>query len=887
METKRSTFALPFILFCLIITYVQRVDSAFIADSKNKFSGFADKRRALLVGIGKYVPDGNTKCSASEIDISIASRQIPGRGELTDLCGPQNDVREMKKLLIARYGFKDEEIKILLDADATRSNIIGSFKTQIIDAPTGSLGFFFFSGHGSQRKNTLSYSQDEKNGRDERDGKDETIVPADVIRGAKDIRDNELAQLYHQAIDKGIELVVVSDSCHSGTNARGAVPPAYQKNIKSDNTDFKDEICPAGRDLSACLSEENVKKDLCPFPDSANQSVCLSPADRGALILSAAQEYEPAETKLFGGVWHGAFTNALLIALKRSDTEHASAADLLYLIRNHIKSDALRQIPDIEGTTERKNKTLFNAPAKPFAALPALAVENIDGGKVILAAGLAYGLDEGSELYSLKNKDIRIVIEKAQDLTKSIAVVKAPGNVAAIKKGDLFVQDRWAVSSATRINVWLPPSNLTYDQIKRVTAELLQVRSSPQIKWITEPATGYFSHTFYYDGQSWKLSIKNEREIDLGNQPTAGKILENLQPGENPASFFAVIPPARELREQILTSVSPKSAIKIVENKSEPVHYILWGRLTAAAATAAAAAAVQTPSVEYAWILKDAADKLESGVEASAAGGGQTPPSNLSGANSSNRLLPPITDWKKINDGDNLLFAQAANELNDLAFRLGKIRGIATLPDKVSKYTVDKSWFPFQFVIREKATKKVLAEGEKFYAGTIYEAVLIPDKEIFMNVLPRGVAQKRRVYLYAIDTTGFSGLFNNLERQENLIEYSGGGIPGEIILKGRICKAADSREIGCVTGQKMDIHPSQPFGNDVFLLVVTATPLPRPYALQLDGVQTIKSGEVELKGGDTALNQLLLDLTNRNVDFKGAIDNEWWAQRLVLHSMKK
>lgn len=773
--------------------------------------------------------------------------------------------------MIARYGFKDEEIQVLLDAKATRSNIIDSFKKHIINSPRGTLGLFFFSGHGSQRKNSLSYPQDEP------DEKDETLVPADVLQGAKDIRDNELAQLYHEAISNGVDLVVASDSCHSGTISRGgAVPPSFKKNIKADNTDFKDEIC-AGKTTAACLTDEKVKKDLCPFPDSANPSVCLSPAERGALILSASQDYEPAETKLFNDIWHGAFSNALLNALTRSDTENASADDLFYLIKNHIKSDALAQEPEIEGTLERKNKTFFNAPAKPFAALPAIAVENVEDGKIILAAGLAYGIFEGSELYAVKNKRVRIVIEKSQDLIKSVAVAR-PEDINFIKKGDLFVQDKWAVSAKTRINVWLPPSNLTYDQIKSVTAELLKLRLSPKVKWVAAP-TDSFTHIFFYDGTNWKLLIKNEKEINLGNQPTAEKILDNLQSSENPVDFLAVLPPAKELREQILMSRSAKSAVKIVENKSEPVHYVLYGRVNVDA---------QTPFLEYAWVLKNAVNQGEvTGDSSAEAVDDNRRTSNPGNTNLLNSLLPLITNWKRISGaGSNPVFAQISKELYDLAFRLGKIRGIVTLPDNVSKYTTDKSWFPFQFVVREKTTKKVLAEGEKLYAGTVYEAVLIPDREIFMTVLPKGVNQIRRVYLYAVDTTGASGLFNNLERQENLIEYSGGMIPNEIVLKGT-CSKADNRQFGCVTNGKIDIFPREPFGNDVFLLIATATPLPKPYALELDGVQTIKPNQVELKGGATALNQLLLDMTNQDVSFKGVLDNEWWAQRMVLHHTKR
>jgi hypothetical protein len=129
----------------------------------------APTRWALVVGISDYINFGS---------------EIGG-----DLPGARNDALGFRDVLVARYGFSESNIHLVLDRAATRERIVTEMKQWLPSVvKPGDLVVFFFAGHGSQAWDT--------NG-DEEDGLDETICPTDVVKGNtdKDIPDDELNQL--------------------------------------------------------------------------------------------------------------------------------------------------------------------------------------------------------------------------------------------------------------------------------------------------------------------------------------------------------------------------------------------------------------------------------------------------------------------------------------------------------------------------------------------------------------------------------------------------------------------------------------------------------------------------------------------------------------------
>jgi hypothetical protein len=145
------------------------------------------KGRALLVGINQYALPAN------------------------NLTGAVEDALALKDFIQQKYGFAPDEIHTLLNAQATRQNILNEFRHWLIEgSKPGERVFFLFSGHGSHLP--------DDNG-DEDDKVDETLAPHDVTATlANQIRDDELNALIKQLA--GRTAVLLFDSCHSGTVAR-------------------------------------------------------------------------------------------------------------------------------------------------------------------------------------------------------------------------------------------------------------------------------------------------------------------------------------------------------------------------------------------------------------------------------------------------------------------------------------------------------------------------------------------------------------------------------------------------------------------------------------------------------------------------------------------
>ncbi len=87
-------------------------------------------RRALLVGIDKYVP---AKPAPAEAEGAQASSR-PGvqRGKFGDLDGAVNDATLIYHLLLTRFGFRREDVVFLKNEQATRARILAEFQRLLV-----------------------------------------------------------------------------------------------------------------------------------------------------------------------------------------------------------------------------------------------------------------------------------------------------------------------------------------------------------------------------------------------------------------------------------------------------------------------------------------------------------------------------------------------------------------------------------------------------------------------------------------------------------------------------------------------------------------------------------------------------------------------------------
>ncbi|MBL8002299.1 MAG: caspase family protein [Flavobacteriales bacterium] len=139
-----------------------------------------------------------------------------------DLAACEFDAKDMKALA-AKQGFTSSTV--LLTKKATADAVLNGILAASAKLKSGDIFFLTYSGHGGQVK--------DKNGDEEDDRMDETWCLYD-----REVIDDELYALYSK-FAAGVRILVLSDSCHSGTVMRMRnvgprkrfMPPAIGKRV--------------------------------------------------------------------------------------------------------------------------------------------------------------------------------------------------------------------------------------------------------------------------------------------------------------------------------------------------------------------------------------------------------------------------------------------------------------------------------------------------------------------------------------------------------------------------------------------------------------------------------------------------------------------------------
>lgn len=135
------------------------------------------------------------------IHIGLNNLDVEAYGEQTVLAGCINDADAMQSLAAGK-GFQTRR---LVDEEATADVVIAAISDAASTLRSGDMFFITYSGHGSQ----VSDAND-----DEEDAQDETWCLWDRM-----LLDDELHQLWTQ-FQPGVRILMLSDSCHSGTVAK-------------------------------------------------------------------------------------------------------------------------------------------------------------------------------------------------------------------------------------------------------------------------------------------------------------------------------------------------------------------------------------------------------------------------------------------------------------------------------------------------------------------------------------------------------------------------------------------------------------------------------------------------------------------------------------------
>ena len=740
-------------------------------------------RRAFLVGINDYEPKEPVKKTLC-------------RKEWKNLHGCINDVNAMKGILMTRFYFEPENIHVLTDNQASRGNILSGIETHLIkDAVSGDVCVFYFAGHGSRVKNSMS---------NEPDKKDESLVPADWHEGVGDIRDKELKKLFNRILDKKAYLTVIVDACHSGSISRGV---------------------PAPRRFRA------LPENLCDVADPPDNE--KEPAERGALIISAAYDYQEAVEKEFENNKHfGLFTWALVKVLRNIPFEE-SAGNILLKVNALIQSEGIKQMvkmqdPNLETLLQLRNKPLFGPKPARDTGITAAVVE-IMGKRVKLLAGYAAGIRKNCELKKIEKKGrkpaVRVRVTRVYGLNLCQAEL-IRGNAAEINEGDLFEIDRWAAPREGRMRVWIPASSFSHKDLLAFSREAAHLKDSGYIRWVNDPTEISPTHLMYWDNtrSSWLLETVDGSIVELGLRPKFNailkKILLNLHARKEKPCFFLQLPLSAESQKLIAPEMeSYNNAIKKMPSGRD-AHYIMAGRFV-------------EDEIAYAWVLPNSVREEGKGF-----------------------ALPVRTRWiapgKTGNEN-----RKAVVELRNILLRLVKVRAWLQLFSPP-----DKGDFPYRLALKHVKTGEIKTSGP-LMEGEEYGLILRAYKE-----KPGNEIYGRYVYVFSINSRGRGTLLFPRSHRGS----SGNYFPAHEEFQ---------REIPLRDGPLFKIDP--PFGVDTYFLLTTEEPIVNPEVLDFEGVR----GPPPAGNTYTPLERLLYGLGS---SFKGSPPptyTNWSIQRLPILSVPR
>jgi uncharacterized caspase-like protein len=501
----------------------------------------APRRSALLIGINDYTASRLTAIRAA----------APGR-DWPNLSGAVNDTAAMHEILVLLHGFDGSDIVTLNDQSATRSAILAAANTLAAQVSKDDIVFFYFAGHGSQVRNSRS---------DEPDKLDESIVPADSIRGAPDIRDKELRRIFNAILDRGARLTVMIDACHSGSGARGLLTLARPRGIRPDLRDVADGSADGSR-----------------------------PENRGAVVISAAHDDEEArEARDDRQTMHGAFTWAWMRAMRDAAADEP-AMETFTRAQARLRAEMPFQNPVLAANAEQRLSPFLGADERVRAARTVFAVERVRDGTALISGGWAQGVTVGSELrVAGDNSQPPLTVTTLLGLGRCEARVPA---AAHVRSGMLLELAGWAAPPPRPLRVAIPRADTDVAAFARRAAKIAAERG---LKWVVDPTVRTPEQLLRRAGSRWELLDASGHASSHASDGDALQALGRLHRG---TSLFVQLPATSMLAAQI----AGPAVIEVVGN-AEEADYALAGHFV-------------RNRVEYAWVRPNArrSDRRASGL---------------------------------------------------------------------------------------------------------------------------------------------------------------------------------------------------------------------------------------------------------------------------------
>lgn len=240
-------------------------------------------------------------------------------GSVNDLRGCVNDANAWANLLKDHFSFTN--IKMLLNGQATKQNILNELKNLIANSKSGDVLVFTNSSHGTYVADT---NNDEEY--------DEAVCAIDV-----NILDDELRKVF-DTIPEGVRLTAILDNCHSGTGSR-----------LTPNDDRKKRFM---------NPEERGGKKI-DLTKAKPKAQTISESKMKEILLTGCKDIEVSWDVNVGSTFQGAMTYCAIQAIKEANYQ-LTYKELHERLGEILEENDYDQTPQLEGKTANKNRQIFS-----------------------------------------------------------------------------------------------------------------------------------------------------------------------------------------------------------------------------------------------------------------------------------------------------------------------------------------------------------------------------------------------------------------------------------------------------------------------------------------------------------------------------------------------
>lgn len=281
---------------------------------------------------------------ANESKIYVLFVAINEYKHITNLNGCINDIENVQAYLqeSAQAQNRILEVETLKNSQATKQNIVETFRRHLEQATKNDICLFYFSGHGGQEDaHAIFQDFNEEPGR-----KLEVLACHDsrLSNPSTFLADKELRYLFHQLYEKTqAEIISIFDCCHSGTNTKsGAVARTFRRDADIPSRTWEGFI------FAKDITEQMAK--------SANNLEEILPEGKHLQLAACEDKQYAYETRT--GKREGVFTSNMVQLLRQARGD-ISYQDLISVLRLKIQGSH-KQTPQI-GYSEGNQEFIYRS----------------------------------------------------------------------------------------------------------------------------------------------------------------------------------------------------------------------------------------------------------------------------------------------------------------------------------------------------------------------------------------------------------------------------------------------------------------------------------------------------------------------------------------------